>query len=128
MKIKKFLAGIIPIFLAVHLLAQNSGGLPIIPAPVEAQTLNGEFHLTASSRILAEKKLSATAKFLAAHLRPATGFALKIKSAENKMRDGDILLAIENTNSGLGTEGYELSIETNVVIIRAPTETGIFYG
>ncbi len=72
--------------------------------------------------------LKETAKLLAERLRPATGFAIKIKSAKTKITAADILLTTNEADISLGTEGYELSVTTNGVIIRAPAAAGVFYG
>jgi hexosaminidase len=72
--------------------------------------------------------LRATAELLAAWFRPATGFTFKIESTKSKITAGDILLTTKNANTNLGAEGYELSVLTNVAVIRAATSAGVFYG
>jgi hexosaminidase len=101
---------------------------PIIPAPVKVEAGDGTFQLNPASRILADAELKGSAKLLAARLRPATGYALKIKSAKNQINTGNILLTTNGADAALGAEGYELSATTNGVVIRAPTPAGIFYG
>jgi hexosaminidase len=100
----------------------------IIPAPVKAEAREGQFQITAASRILADHEFKNEAQLLAARLRLATSFKLKIKSAKTKIADGDILLTTNGADSSLGAEGYELSVTTNGVVIRAATAAGIFYG
>lgn len=100
----------------------------IIPAPVKAETRAGQFHLTASSRILADKEFAGEADLLAARLRKATGYKIEIKPAKSRLHAGDILLTAKDASSSSGTEGYELTVQTNGVVIRAASAAGIFYG
>src|SRR5208337_5198664 len=39
-----------------------------------------------------------------------------------------ILLTTRNADTNLGPEGYELTVATNSVVIRAPAPAGLFYG
>lgn len=99
----------------------------IIPAPMKVKIGQGKFQITASTHICADKDFQKEAQLLAARLRTATGFPLKIKPA-SEGAPGDILLANSTANSSSGAEGYELAITTNNVDIQAPTAAGIFYG
>lgn len=100
----------------------------IIPAPVKVEAREGQFQLTCASCIVADSGLNNEAQLLAVRLRPATGCPLKIKSARTRPADGDILLTTNGADPALGAEGYELSVTTNRVVIRATTAAGIFYG
>jgi len=100
----------------------------IIPAPLKAVARDGQFQLTAASRILADREVQNEGQLLATRLRLATGFALKIESAKGKIKAGDILLTTQGAGVSLGTEGYVLSVSSNCVVIQAPAPAGIFYG
>ena len=113
---------------AAGLAAGAANVTAIIPAPAQAEARDGQFQLTATSRILAARSLENEAQLLAARLRPATGFALKIKSSKTKITTADILLTTNGAAATLGAEGYELSVTTNGIVIRAVTPAGIFYG
>ncbi len=101
---------------------------PIIPAPVKAEAHDGQFQLTAASRLLASPALANEARLLAARLRRATGYPLKIKTANSPRAAGDIWLTTNGADAALGPEGYELSVTTNGTVIRAGTAAGVFYG
>ncbi len=75
----------------------------IIPAPVKAEARAGQFQLTAASRIVADGSFKAEARWLAARLRPATGFALKTRSTTSKISAGDIVLTASEAGVALGT-------------------------
>jgi hexosaminidase len=100
----------------------------IIPAPVKVDPRPGQFQITAASRILAGTGLKNEAQLLAGHLRSATGYKLKIESPAANRSNGDILLTTNNADPALGAEGYVLSVNTNLAVIRAPTAAGVFYG
>jgi hexosaminidase len=121
---------ILGIFLIVTtgVIARAANPTAVIPAPMQAELREGQFQLTAASRILADREFKNEAQLLAARLRPATGFALIIKTGKNEIPAGNILLTTNGANAALGAEGYELSVTTNGVVIRATTAAGIFYG
>jgi hexosaminidase len=99
----------------------------IIPAPVKAEAHDGQFQLTANSRILADDQFKNEAHLLADRLRTATGYRLRVKSTSSTAASYDVsLTSADATDSG--PEGYELSVQTNGVVIRARTAAGIFYG
>ena len=117
------------LILAVCCSLLNAAGVTcIIPAPVKAEAHDGQFHLSANSRILADKEFGKEAVLLASRLRAATGFKLGIVASTAKAGAGDILLTAQGANAGLGPEGYEMSVQTSGVTIRATSAAGIFYG
>lgn len=106
--------------------AANCSG--IIPAPVQVIAGAGQFELTAASRIVADRALKNEAQLLAARLRLATGFPIKLKFTGTRLLSGDILLTSNAASAGLGPEGYDLLVESSSVAIRAPDAAGVFYG
>ncbi|HUC84232.1 MAG TPA: beta-N-acetylhexosaminidase, partial [Candidatus Acidoferrales bacterium] len=100
----------------------------IIPAPVKAEAQDGQFQLTGGTRILADKPFKNEARLLAARLRAATGYPIKLKSSAKPAGADDIVLTAQNASADTGAEGYALSVSTNCVVIRATTPAGIFYG
>ena len=92
---------------------------------------DGVFNLTADTRVYAESASRETVQFLTERLRPSTGYPLKTSTkaaADGTAIHGGILLTTRNADTNLGPEGYELTIASNSVVIRAPTQAGLFYG
>jgi hexosaminidase len=125
----------IPAVLAACLMttsafAANTNELPLIPWPQKVQRFDSEFHLTPQTRIYTDWGSRKTGRFLAAYLQPATGFPfkLKVKWISDAVIPNGILLTTRDANNNLGPEGYELTVSTNSVVIRAPAQAGLFYG
>ncbi|HZT22509.1 MAG TPA: beta-N-acetylhexosaminidase [Verrucomicrobiae bacterium] len=102
----------------------------IIPQPQQMQLLAGEFRLGPETTIYAHFRSRRTARQLAGWLRPATGYSLPVRTKwfSDAPVPGGILLTTRNADARLGAEGYELAVTTNWVVIRAPTQAGLFYG
>ncbi|MDE3066622.1 MAG: beta-N-acetylhexosaminidase [Verrucomicrobiota bacterium] len=102
----------------------------LIPQPQKLELGVGEFHLRPDTKILASLASLGTAKQLAARLRPSTGYPLKVhtKFFSDTAADNAILLTTRNARTNLGPEGYELTVSTHSVVLRAPTQAGLFYG
>ncbi len=118
------------LLLAAAVFAGSLNVPAIIPLPQKMELRDGTFQLTAATRVFADSASRATAKFLTAGLRPSTGYPLKVstKHFDSAAIPGGILLTTKNANTNLGPEGYELIVATNSVVIRAPTQAGLFYG
>ena len=112
----------------------------IIPQPVTVQNRPGVFVLCPSQPavpipgqalmpILVDAASQETGQYLAAALAKATGyqFRLGLSTAANAVR-GAILVTTSNAITGLGAEGYELTVAPDSVVIRAPAQAGAFYG
>lgn len=113
----------------------------LIPFPrVLVQTNVGSFTLCgpqvipgapapAPTVLLVDATGRAAGEFLALTLFKSTGhrFAIATNSGVAAV-PGAILLTTNGALTSLGAEGYELTVATNSVLIRAPTAAGIFYG
>jgi hexosaminidase len=102
----------------------------LIPQPQKMERLDGEFKLSEATRIFADRGSAATAEYLAARLRPPTGHRFKVShkiKAGAPMGSG-ILLTTNGADATLGAEGYELDADAHGVVIRAPSQAGLFYG
>jgi hexosaminidase len=86
----------------------------------------GQFTLNDRVQIIPEpntKEVAAVGDYLAAHLRPATGFAVPVGG-----KAGAIKLQLDAAAKELGAEGYELTVTPQSALIRAPQPAGLFYG
>ena len=86
--------------------------------------------LTPDTRIYVDSASRQTADFLTVRLRQSTGypFTIHTKFFSGKAVKGGILLTTRDANTNLGPEGYELTVTPDSVVIRAPTQAGLFYG
>jgi hexosaminidase len=101
----------------------------IIPQPRSVESREGSFSLGPQTSIAADVASTETARCLAERLRQATGYNLNLAmSAELKPVSGGILLTTAEAKPDLGTEGYELAVTKDSVVIRAPAQAGIYYG
>jgi len=94
----------------------------IIPLPQKMQKAAGSYELGPSVSIGASQGAQRLAEQLRDYLRPATGFALTIRSR------GAIQLVLDPSLKNLGDEGYTLRSSNAGIEIRAQKEAGIFYG
>ncbi|MGO8675605.1 MAG: beta-N-acetylhexosaminidase [Limisphaerales bacterium] len=104
-----------------------AGGPGIVPLPLKMEFRGGVFRLQAGTRILADANARETGRYLADRLGPATGWTLELGAATEPAR-GNIVLTTRGANAALGAEGYELVVEEDSVLIRAPAPAGLFYG
>jgi hexosaminidase len=118
------------LFLTAAVFAGSANIPAVIPQPQKMELRDWKFQLTADTRIVADSASRATAKFLTGGLRPATGYPLEVGTRHfgSAAVPGGILLTTKNANTNLGPEGYELTVASNFVVIRAPTQAGLFYG
>ncbi len=104
-------------------------GQNLIPQPVEITATNQSFAIQENTKIFVQNELpeiQGVAKFLSDFLQPATGFALPVELASAEPTEG-ILFSINEADSQLGEEGYELNISENMVKITAAKPAGLFY-
>jgi hexosaminidase len=107
--------------------AAETNAPSLIPIPQEMTVQEGVFRLGPATTIQAGPASRETAEFLARRLQTGTGWEIKF-TPPLKSIDGSILLSKAGADPALGAEGYELTVQTNVVAIRAPTDAGLFYG
>ncbi len=95
----------------------------LIPQPLDMKETGGIFELKADAVIAyADQAAKPSAELVAAQLRPATGFKLKVKKGSK----GAIVFQTVDDVS-LSKEGYELRI-TDHVSIKAAGAEGLYYG
>jgi len=128
--VKSILSGILWFTLAASLMAAGTNAPAIIPQPQEIRPLPGSFRLAPATRIYVDVTARATGKFLAERLRPSTGYPIKVRTRffSDAPAAGNICFTTRHADTNLGPEGYELTVTTNAVVIRAPEPAGLFYG
>jgi hexosaminidase len=127
----KELFGVLAVsLLGATVLTADTNELSLIPLPQKVQRFVGEFALTAEVNLYTDAASLQTAKQLAAELHPATGYPLTVRRTleADRAMPGSILLTTKGADTNLGPEGYELTVTTNTVVIRAPAQAGLFYG
>ena len=123
------ITGMLFSLLAATALAADTNAPSLLPVPQKMVVGRGVFKLTPKTRICTDAASRATGEFLAAQLRQSTGYKFKASvSAKPGAASGAILLTMADAKSGLGAEGYELTVTPKAVVIRAPEQAGSFYG
>jgi hexosaminidase len=122
---------LLALWAATAAVSAAGASLPaIIPLPQKMTLSEGAFTLTADTRVYVDLGSRETANFLTAGLRPATGypFLLGTQALAGAASPDGILLTTQNADTNLGPEGYALTVQSNSIVIRAPTQAGLFYG
>ena len=102
----------------------------IIPMPVSVSSTGGTFTLSSTAEIYVtpgSAEVTAIGQYLADKLNPATGYGLTVVPTNATPADGNIYLKIGN-NSGLGEEGYLLTVTPTLVTVEAYRPAGLFHG
>ncbi len=103
----------------------------IIPKPVSVTATRGSFVLTEDTKIYTQDtstELIQIGQHLASYLSPATGFNLSVEAAEENSGNGNIMLRLDESDTELGEEGYELNITEDVLTLTAQQSAGLFRG
>jgi hexosaminidase len=106
-------------------------GESLIPKPVSVTSAKGFFELKANADIYVQgesEELRKIGNYLAARLRPSTGFEIAVKSTLKVPGSGNIYLSLSGTESKPGDESYELSITKKLVLLSARSPAGLFRG
>ncbi len=115
--------------LAESAVPQSAG---IIPAPARCEWGGGRFVLAAKTQISFERDVAAqTAETLRAGLKERAGLVLPLGVLSKKTDTaGAIVLGlVTNATGDVGqAEGYSLVVAPAGVVIRAPSQAGLFYG
>jgi hexosaminidase len=103
----------------------------IVPMPSSVSASGGApFPLTATTAIAVpggNADLARVGEALAAMMRPATGMPFPVSPITGAAPAGTIVLRLGGSST-LGTEGYELTINVDSVLIVGAAPAGVFYG
>jgi hexosaminidase len=73
-------------------------------------------------------ELTAIGQYLADKLNPSTGYGLQVLATTGLPPNGNIYLTTNGADSALGDEGYQLTVTTSLVTLRAFKPAGLFRG
>jgi hexosaminidase len=119
----KQIATLVFVCLCAHSWAQQ---ISIIPEPAMLKRNEGVFSVTNNTLIVTgtQPEVTKIGNYLAAKLKPATGFDLKTGNSGS-----GIQLSLNKTaNPQIGKEGYTLEVTPTQVAVNANTPAGLFYG
>ncbi|MFE9836761.1 beta-N-acetylhexosaminidase [Streptomyces sp. NPDC005551] len=94
----------------------------LVPAPLRLSRSSGTFTLDERTAIRATPGAGPAAALLRTLLAPATGLPLPLAP------DGRIVLVLEPGLTGLGAEGYGLTVSGETVLLRAAGVAGLRHG
>lgn len=127
--INTLFVGIAVAFVAAAASAEDAHQLALIPWPQKVKQTGGQFTLSPQTRIYASWSSRKTADFLAKRLRRSTGYPFKVHwKIFGGIPRNAIFITTKHANPGVGSEGYDLTVSANGVVICAPTQAGLFYG
>jgi hexosaminidase len=98
----------------------------IVPKPVRLTPGEGAFGFSPATVIVAPRGAAAAGHLLADRLAAAAGFRLKVQGS-SVATSGVVELRLDRALTGLGAEGYRLSVTPERVALAAAHTTGLFY-
>ena len=103
--------------------------LNLIPLPASVTLHNGKFTLGPQTAIYVapgQRELRRIGQYLADCLHPASGYGLPVKPSNGP--NSGIFLTTDGARTDLGEEGYELLVQPEQILLRAPQPAGLFHG
>ncbi|AVH98823.1 beta-hexosaminidase [Streptomyces cinereoruber] len=94
----------------------------LVPDPTHLSPLPGRFTFDAATALKVTPGAEGAARLLRTLLGPATGLPLPARP------DGSVVLALDPALTGLGEEGYGLTVGTGGVLLRAADPRGLLAG
>lgn len=108
------------LWIASATTAQN---VCVIPQPLQVRESENTYTINSTTKIVTD----AACKENSAYLKDLLSLNFQLKVTK-KGANGIVLKQDKNLASELGTEGYKIQVSSKAVIIKAATQTGIFYG
>jgi hexosaminidase len=106
---------------------QAQSAIAVIPQPTRLTAGTGEFVVTANTVIWTDDASAQLGRQLAAYLAPAAGFMLAVRTGGDAPARSIELRRDASLASGLGREGYRLSVRPDRVAAQAAESAGLFY-
>lgn len=103
----------------------RAADINIIPRPAQQQVLDGQFTISAKTRIVCSPALLNEAQYLADQLRQSADIELKVEQAASARR-GAINILLDSVAVS-APEGYTLDVTDKSIVIRARRVAGAFY-
>jgi hexosaminidase len=107
----------------------------VIPAPAVVEPAEGIIFTLTDTAVIqtgaGPAEVVGVGEYLAALLRPATGYPLPVRAAGTAGALGAISLVLSDRDEApgeLGDEGYVLDVTSDAVVLRAHTPAGLFRG
>ncbi|MFD2934534.1 glycoside hydrolase family 20 protein [Spirosoma flavum] len=119
------------LFLSGTLVAQSDNQYNLIPFPARFAGQNGQFTLTANTRVVISPATDATVRAVARtfvnQVKTANGTALTVAPTSPALGKGAHIFFSLNKKLLLGDEGYKLTVTPGRVLAEAATPKGLFY-
>lgn len=109
---------------------QSQADISIIPEPVSVVEGDGHFELSTQTKIILSedsKELNFLGEYVADMVYSATWYDHEVSVSEYQPNSGIYLKLTSDADFG-NEEGYQLSVDENLVTISASTTAGLFYG
>ncbi len=114
-------------FLVLFVFAKGGAAqsVKVVPQPQVVEQVQGKFVIDSKTTIIDGDENAFNAIYLKGLLAKTCQIEPAIKSKGNK---GIILKVDKELTEELGEEGYLLQAENKALVIKAPTQAGVFYG
>lgn len=132
---KKIILSFLLFYLTSSVIAQTKQGLPerlsIIPQPLSLKEIAGNFIIGKKTKIYVDSNnnsLKKIGEMLSAQLKLETGYDINVTENSGSSIKNAIILTQKNVADTLGTEGYNLMVRPENIIIKSVHPVGVFYG
>ncbi len=119
------------LFLSSTAFSQSDNQYNLIPFPARFSGQNGQFTLTANTRVVVAPGTDATVKAVAqtfaSQVKTANGLTLAVAPTSAALAKGAHIFFSLNKKLLLGDEGYKLTVTPGRVLAEAATTRGLFY-
>lgn len=103
-------------------MTTSHSAISLLPRPTQIDVRAGSFTLDSDTAVRVSPQAAPALQLLRELLNPATGLPLPASSTGSLTLDLDVEL------TGLGAEGYELTVDTDRVLLRAAALAGLRHG